>query len=141
MADPEALSGSELAAFDPPIARAVVAVLRSEGIRAWLVGETAEDASLVHVVPEDRGAALAALTRRMEEVHERAGEEAEVDADLGVADPPLVMERFRSAGLLIGVILAPLLVVTLARTRLSVGMTLAVVVGGAVALMLARRPR
>ena len=141
MADPEALSGSELAAFDPPIARAVVAVLRSEGLRAWLVGESAEGASLVHVEPENRAAALAALSRRMEEVHARAGEEAEMSGDLGVADPPLVMERFRRAGLAVGVVLAPLLVITLARTRLSVGMTAAIVVGGVVALMLARRSR
>lgn len=141
MADPEALSGSELAAFDPPIARAVVAVLRSEGLRAWLIEEPAGDALLVHVVPEDRSAALAALTRRMEEVRERAGEEAEIGAGPGLAEPPLVMERFRRAGLAVGILLAPLLVVTLARTRLSLGMTLLIVVGGAVALMLARHSR
>jgi len=139
--DSEALSGSEFAAFDPPIARAVVTVLRSEGLRAWLVGESAEDEFLVHVVPEDRAAALTALNRRMEEVRICAGDEAATAADIVPGDPPLVMERFRRAGLAIGVILAPLLVVTLARTRLSIGMTLAIVFGGAVILMLVRRPR
>lgn len=134
-------------------------MLRSNGVRAW----TGEDgparggAVSVHVAPEAHEAAVSTLARHMEEVHalagrSRAGEQAErrpsarrpareVDDDDPEAGPPLVMERFRQAGLLIALVLAPLLVITLARTPMSAGVAAGIVILGAMAIAAARNRR
>jgi hypothetical protein len=150
----DAAPGSEFAAFDPPLARAVVTVLRREGLRAWLGRDRGGGTVHVFVDPDDREAALACLGRRMDDVQELAARQREdapparpapagrgqVDGDDGGEDArPLVMERFARAGMVLALVLIPLLVVTLASARVPRGIAVAVVVLGVLGVWAARR--
>lgn len=149
--DPSALV--PLVAFDPATAHAVVAVLRRQGIRAQADDGDAEQ--LVRVPAHRRDTALRVLATHMEDVRaalDRAP--APPPSDRGSADPaavrdddagrgpPLVMERFRSLGLLVVIGLAPLLIVTLASVPIPRAVAITIVVAAAaliVALILRRR--
>lgn len=141
--DPSAPASHELGSFDPVLATAVVAVLRSERLRVWA------EQGRVLVVPADREAALAALAARMDQVNALAAElrdQPPEDAqEAGWREPPgwegrpLVMERFRRAGAGVALLLVPLLGVTLAQTLLPRQVIVAVLVVGAGAVLLARR--
>jgi hypothetical protein len=142
----------ELASFDPPVARAVVAVLRRAGVAAEAsdvdTAEAAGGEATVLVSPAQRDAALALVAARMEDVrqhvleHERRvappPEVVEVDDD----EPrrPLVLERFRRLGF-IAIALVPALVVTLANVRLPAAYVGAIVLGGIVLLTAWRNGR
>jgi hypothetical protein len=135
----------ELASFDPPVARAVVAVLRRAGIAADAADlETAEHAgteATVRVPPEHRDAALSLVAARMEAVrqhvleHERRVAPPTVVEEADELEPrrPLVLERFRRLGF-IAVALVPALVITLANVRLPGAYVAAIVLGGIVLL-------
>lgn len=136
-----------LAVFDPPLARAAVAVLRAAGVRAWLEPGR-PDGDAVYVVPDDHDAAWQALARRMEEVRAQAADAsaarpsvpvgrapAEPPHDDAEAHRPLVLERFRSAAALVVVLLVPLLAVTLAQTALPRGAVPAIVLAGTVVVL------
>lgn len=131
---------ADFGTYDPPLARAVVAVLRDEGLRAWVEDEDGSGGRVL-VVPVDQPAAVSALARRMEDVRELAAAEATADRPHPPSDrpAPLVMERFRSAGALVAVLLAPLLVVTLSWVGLTPGLVAAVVVVAALAIVVVRR--
>lgn len=142
MPTPEA-DFAELATFDPPLARAVVTVLRGAGLPASL-GAGAAGQAAVLVPPERRGEAFAIMAARMDDIHaETAGAgavprpapppEPVAWADDGADHRPLVLERFRRFGW-VAVALVPLLVITLANVRLPAGMVLALVVGSVVLL-------
>jgi hypothetical protein len=150
-----------LAEFDPPIARAVVTVLRRAGLPAAVGDTNAEEATVV--VPADRREeAFAVLSRSMDDVQaEVAGSRtvtvrrrdaerrdggrmdagrADADVDDDEYGPPLLFERLRQFGFL-AVLLVPLLVVTLAQVRLP-GIYMAVaVIAGVVALTAWRNGR
>jgi hypothetical protein len=127
-----------------------VTVLRANGVQAWIdeEGVTAGDSVSVHIPPDAHDAAVETLARHMEEIHALAGQgrrraqagqatqsgPANLDEDDLGSGPPLVMERFRQAGFVIALVLAPLLVVTLARTPMSRGLALGIVILGAVLL-------
>jgi hypothetical protein len=139
----------ELATFDPPVARAVVAVLRRAGITAEAVNvdaaERAGGEATVLVPPDDREQALALVAARMEAVrqhvleHERraAPPAAPPEGDDHEPRRPLVLERFRRFGF-VAIALVPLLVVTLANVRLPAVYVGAFVLGG-IALLTAWR--
>lgn len=151
------MTDTELSTFDPDLADAVVRVLRRHGFDAW-VGEPAGAAGAertVHVASGARDRALALLADRMEEVTGELAEHrstagrrrparAEPDAGRdGAGDDgsrPLVMERFRRAGLNLAVVLAPLLIVVLARPPFPLALTAVVLVAG-MALIVALRDR
>lgn len=57
------------------------------------------------------------------------------DGDGDEAHRPLVLERFRSAAVLVAVLLVPLLAVTLAQTALPRGAVLAIVLAGTVVVL------
>ncbi|MPZ88354.1 MAG: hypothetical protein GEU81_09815 [Nitriliruptorales bacterium] len=131
-------------------------MLRANGVRAWISegGASGGGAVPIHVPPEAHEAAVSTLARHMEVIHalagqSRSGERAErrpaqgrppreVTGDEPEAGPPLVMERFRQAGLLIALVLAPLLVVSLTRVPMSRGVALGIVVLGMIAIAAAR---
>lgn len=144
----------ELAAFDPPLAEAVAAVLTGAGVPAALDEAPGGERSVL-VPAARRSEALAALASRMDEVqalaagrprgpagavgdggeHAGAGDAGGEHAGAGDAggQPPLVLERFRSFGW-VAVALVPLLVIALARVRLPAGAMIALVVGSVVLL-------
>ncbi len=139
-----------LADFDPALARAVVTVLRREGIPATIVGdEVSAMAEVTVLVPDElREAALATMWRSMEAITaeqrrttpvstawtqpEAAFEDPhESEEDDG---PPLLFERLRSLGF-VPVLLIPVLVVTLAQVRLPAAYVVAIIIGGMAALV------
>lgn len=145
----------QLATFDPPLADAVVTVLRREGIRAH--AEPVDKDQVEITVPADsREQALTVLAGRMEAVRELVGgsgevntvesdgrpgpdgEQRPVDSDLQDEDEapqrPLLMERLRGVGYGLAALLVPLLVVTVAGGNLPAGYALAVFVAGLVAV-------
>jgi hypothetical protein len=151
----------QLAEFDPPVATAVVTVLRRAGLPASLAGSgTSADEVAVMVPAECREEALAAMASSMEAIRDelarsRAGGRRAVDpahggerdrpvtsaADAHDADDaddelhrPLLFERLRSLGFL-PVLLVPLLVVTLSQTRLPAIYAVAVIVGGGLVIV------
>lgn len=133
----------ELATFDPPVARAVVAVLRRAGVPADAAdadeAERSGGEAAVRVPPDRRDAALAIVAARMEDVRERVLEHerrvAPPAPPIDSAEPerPLVLERVRSLGF-IAVALVPALVVTLANVQLPGVYVAAIVVGGIILL-------
>lgn len=141
-----------LADFDAPVARAVVVVLRRAGVPARLAGEVppgSADPELTVVVPEDRrDEALAAMAAAMEEIQAEVSRQApaptapagpdaddeDEDEDEEGGHRPLLFERLRRLGFL-PVLLVPLLVVTLSQTRLPAAYAIALVVGGAAAVV------
>jgi hypothetical protein len=143
----------ELATFDPPVARAVVSVLRRAGIGADAVDlDTAELAggeATVLVPPHQRDEALHLLAGRMEAIrqhvleHERRAAppapSVEVDDEAG-PHRPLVLEQFRRFGF-VAIALVPVLVVTLANVRLPGVYVGALVLGGIVLLTAWRNGR
>ncbi|HUG84499.1 MAG TPA: hypothetical protein VMM13_08030 [Euzebya sp.] len=132
--EPQHDDGVTLSAFDQRTASAVVSVLRRAGVAAWLAAGHDEDVEVL--VPDgQREVAMRELGTRMEEVRaevqsappsdDRPAEPTGAVARTGApvpdpddvhAGPPLVMERFRSMRILAAVVMAPLLVVTLAPT-------------------------
>lgn len=145
---PDRETTTQLATFDPPLADAVVTVLRGEGVPARtepLDGPAAGPPGEVEVrVPSDRREeALGLLAGRMEEIRALVHAAGAVTAtplpldDGGGEDsgPPLVMVRVRRMGLGVAVLLVPLLVITLAQTGLPVGYALAVFVIGLVVVV------
>jgi hypothetical protein len=138
---PKIPSPVPLADLDPPVARAVVAVLTRAGLPAAVAvhGAAAPIADeLTVVVPESRREeALATMAASMEDIraeldHVRPSRVAEEDdQDEG---RPLLFERLRSLGFL-PVLLVPLLVVTLSQTRLAPVYAIAIIVGGGLVLV------
>lgn len=148
--DAEESARTQLATFDPGLADAVVTVLRRAGVRAWSRRETGSEETAVHVPEDERSSALDLLADSMDEVHAlaRPGAEASrpaprpagepvheaAEAALDEEDgPPIVMERLRRMGFL-ALMLAPLLVITLALPHVSLTVALVVYVGGLVVL-------
>jgi hypothetical protein len=138
-----------LADFDPPIADAVVTVLRRAGLPASVAGATGDEATVV--VPADRRAeAFAVLGRSMDAVHSELAEARAVAVrraprtppvdEYGEEHRPLVFERLRQFGFL-AVLLVPLLVVTLAQVRLPAVYMAVAVIAGVVALTAWRNGR
>lgn len=150
-------TSAQLATFDPPLADAVVTVLRREGIPAR--SEPADHDQVEIMVPADRRErALTLLASRMEAVHDllngsreattvesddpppsaggRAPVGGEVLQDGGEEAPqrPLLMERLRRVGYGLAALLVPLLVITVAGRNLPAGYALAVFIGGLVAV-------
>lgn len=140
---PEPDTSAQLATFDPPLASAVVAVLRGMGISA-AVEPLDHDEVEVRVQAARREEALAVLASRMEEVQRLAqaslaggGSPATEQQPAGdaEAEPPIVMERLRRMGLGIAVVLTPLLIITLAGGPLPIGYALALFILGLVAVV------
>lgn len=143
---------AQLATFEPPLAEAVAAVLRREGVPATC--QPADHGEVEVVVPASRRAeALSLLADGMEAIRELAhgsdGEDGTAGPGPGgratstgwheTSEPeeegrPIVMERLRRAGFGLAALLVPLLAVTAAGRGLPVGYTLVVFVGGLVAL-------
>ncbi|CAN5361209.1 hypothetical protein BH23ACT9_BH23ACT9_16210 [soil metagenome] len=144
--------GVALTAFDRRTAAAVVTVLQGAGVSAWTGADDGADVE-VRVAADDRDRALTELGARMEEVHaavskaDRQAPRVQADAPLPDPDdvhagPPLVMERFRSMRYLTAIVLAPLLVVTLAPTlRGGTGRMVVIIGMGVVAGLLLWRAR
>ncbi len=118
-------------------------ILRDEDLRAW-VAEDDPRQGRVLVVPADHERANEVLATRMEDVQRLAERMREASGDRRPSEPdaarprPLVMERFASMGWLIGLVLAPLLVVTLAQTVQSLRVVLVVLAVGLAALVAGR---
>lgn len=148
-------TSAQLATFDPPLADAVVTVLRREGIPAH--SEPVADDQVEITVPADRREqALTLLAGRMEAVNELvngSGDVTTVDSEsppTGERRPvegedlqgdgeeapqrPLLMERLRRVGYGLGALLVPLLVITVAGRNLPAGYALVVFIGGLVAI-------
>lgn len=129
------------AELDPPLAQAVVAVLRDAHLRAW-VEESGGDVDRVYVVREDHTAAEVTLTARMEDVQALARRIAEPPPPAGAARHdtggearrPLVLERFRRTAVVVVALLVPVLAVTLAQAALPRGAAAALVLLGVVAV-------
>lgn len=146
----------QLATFDPPLADAVVTVLRQEGVPAH--SEPADHDQVEVTVPaERREQALILLANRMEAVHDlvrgsgdveavesgghpeatrspEQDESAEGDDEGDEPQRPLLMERLRGVGYGLAALLIPLLVITVAGRNLPAGYALAVFIGGLVAI-------
>lgn len=138
-----------LATFDPALAAAVVTVLRRRGIAA---SEQAEppDEVLVRVPTGRRDEAFAVVAAEMELIRDLASgdepapapapssssslAEAQSAAD-EEGERVLVFEVLRRYGVVLVVVLAPLLIVTLSRPSMPLAFALAVVVGGAAAIV------
>jgi hypothetical protein len=133
---PHSDATTHLETFTPPLARAVVEVLRQGGIPAWADEESGRGAGELAVrVPDGlREEAFVFLASRMDEVHRLAADDPDGETDGHAAERPIVMERFRSLGFL-ALLLAPLLVVTLASPRLPRPLALIVLVGGMAAIV------
>lgn len=150
-------ASTQLATFDPPLADAVVTVLRREGIPAR--SEPVDHDQVEITVPADRREqALTLLAGRMEAVHELVAGSGEVKTvesdghmppagkqhpadheglheDAGEAsERPLLMERLRGVGYGLAALLVPLLVITVAGRNLPAGYALVVFVAGLVAI-------
>jgi hypothetical protein len=139
-----------LADFDPPIAEAVVTVLRRAGLPA-AVGEATDEEATVVVPADRREEAFAVLGRSMDAVHSELAEARAVAVRRAPQPPeldeygeeygrPLVFERLRQFGFL-AVLLVPLLVVTLAQVRLPAVYMAVAVIAGVVALTAWRNGR
>lgn len=137
-------TNTQLATFDAPLADAVVTVLRREGVPA--AARPLGDGEVeVRVPAARRDEALALLADRMEDVRaEVHGGDGSAPTSLPLVDgesaedesgPPLVMDRLRRMGLGVVIVLAPLLVITLAQPNLPVGYALALFVVGLVAVV------
>jgi hypothetical protein len=140
-----------LADFDPPVARAVIRVLRRAGVPADVhepaTAGAGEDGVTVLVPGERRDEAMAALAAGMDAIQEELRRQAPPEHGPGGGtaasasapedaeeEPPLVFERLRRLGFL-PVLLVPLLVVTLSQIRLSAVYAFVLLVGGAAAVV------
>ena len=142
------MTDTELAIFDADLAGAVVRVLRRHGVDAWLAAAPTEGGQrAVHVAATQREPAFGVLADRMEEIHGELAERRpaagrdrghEEDASEPADARPLVMERFRRIGLNVAVLLAPLLVISLARPPFPVAVALITLVGGMAAIVALR---
>lgn len=146
-----------LVSFDRATADAVSVVLRRHGVSVE-TSDSGEEATL-HVPPAQRDAAFAVLARHMEEVqaelarqraHDRPawdggwadqGRDGAADSDSAEEPRPLVMERFRSLGAALAILVIPLMVVTLASAGVPgvVKVTLFLLLAGLLALYVLRR--
>lgn len=137
-------TSTQLAAFDPPLAEAVVLVLNRHGI-ATTVEPTSSDEVEIRVPVDRRVEAMALLASRMEEIHDLVARSGTVTATpLPLEDrteesdedgPPIVLDRLRRMSLGLVVLLAPLLVISLAGVNLPIGYALALFVVGLVAVV------
>lgn len=150
--EPADAESVQLATFDPPLADAVVTVLRREGIPARSAPLDHEQVEVT--VPTDhRDRALALLASRMEAIRDLArGAGESGPAEPGTlsasgdaptpqegeeeeeAQRPLLLERLRRVGYGVAALLIPLLAVTVAGGNLPAGYALAVFIGGLVAV-------
>lgn len=143
---PDGQTSAQLAVFAPALAEAVVTVLQRHGISSAVEPLDHEDVE-VRVPAARRDEALALLADHMEQIHELVGRAGTVTATpVPVTDPqaheedegtgaPIVMDRLRRMSLGLVVLLAPLLVITLAGVNLPIGYALALFVGGLVAVV------
>lgn len=141
---PDGSTSTQLATFEPPLAEAVVILLTREGI-ATTVEPVDLDEVEVRVPADRRVEAMALLASHMEQIHELVAQSGSVTATpLPLADhsvetdengPPIVLERLRRMSLGLVVLLAPLLVISLAGVRLPIGYALALFVLGLVAVV------
>lgn len=133
-----------LASFDPPLAAAVVTVLRQRGITA-AAEPAAGGEALVRVPAGSRDAAFSVVAAHMDRIFELARQEAppapaaaavDVDTEEEVGDRPvLVFDVLRRYGVVLILVLAPLLVVTLSRPSMPLAFAFVVLVGGAAAIV------
>jgi hypothetical protein len=132
---PHSDATTHLETYSAPLALAVVEILREGGIPAWAQDPSGHRSGELAVrVPEGlRAEALAMVANRMEEIHGAAGAAPPTGED-DEASRPIILERFRRLGFL-ALLLAPLLVVTLASPRLPRPLALVVLVGGMVAIL------
>jgi hypothetical protein len=146
---PEHDAGVPLDTFDRPLAEAVVTVLGRHGIRAWtkdagesLPGLDRRQAAVL-VAADDRDLAFATIAGAMVEIREEAEQVPRLIRPRGLGaprsdieeepGPPIVMERIRRMGF-VGLLLAPLLVITLAAPGMPMALAIAIYVAGLVAL-------
>jgi hypothetical protein len=146
---PEHDAGVHLDTFPRPLAHAVVSVLRRHGVQAWAkdAGESLpglDDGQAAVFVPVGaRDMAVATMAATMEEIREEAEQTPRLVRPRGLGSarseiedepgPPIVMERIRRMGF-IGLLLAPLLVITLAAPGMPMALAIAIYVAGLVAL-------
>lgn len=132
-----------LASFDPPLAAAVVTVLRQRGITA-AAEPAAGGEALVRVPAGSRDAAFSVVAAHMDRIFELARQEVppapaaavDVDPEEEVGDRPvLVFDVLRRYGVVLILVLAPLLVVTLSRPSMPLAFAFVVLVGGAAAIV------
>jgi hypothetical protein len=133
-----------LASFDPPLAAAVAAVLRAHGIGASEHGG-ADGEVVVRVPAGRREESFAVVADQMDAIRDLAAAEpadappprppaaAADDDDDG--EPVIVLDVLRRYGVPIVLVLAPLLVVTLSRPSFPLAFALAIVIGGAAAIV------
>ena len=133
--------------FAPAVAVGVVAVLRDEGI-AVTTAPTGDGESRILVLAADRDRALQVLAQRMDEVaHLAAGARMTHSGDTDELDdddrgPPMVLERFRSYGILVVLLIVPVLLMGSLFPRIPALGVIAVLVGIVlvVATLQRRRP-
>lgn len=142
---PDGQTTAQLATFDPPLAEAVLAVLSGAGFEASLEPLDHDEVE-VRVPAARRAEALALLADRMEEIHDRVAEPGTTtvtpvpptdryDRTDDEDGPPIFLERLRRMSLGVVVLLAPLLVISLAGVNLPIGYALALFVVGLVAVV------
>lgn len=147
---PQDGTSAQLATFDPPLAEAVVTVLRQQGVPASVEPLDHAEAE-VRVPAARRDEALGLLATHMEQVRALVdgarADDTTTTTSVPLADPddetgsPMVMERFRRLGLGVAAVLAPLLVITLAQPNLPIGYALLVFLAGLVAIVYWRNRR
>lgn len=151
---PDHVQTADLGAFEPPTADAVVSVLRRRGCPAWADPAAGGD-SLVRVPADRREEALALVAAHMEDIAAMSGSAEPGPSavpplpggrpgstwDAGDSDDPsaekpspIVLEQLRRFGLGLAIVLAPLLVITLAAPSLPLRYALVVFVAGLVAV-------
>ena len=128
-----------LASFDPPLAAAVVTVLRRRGIPASAEPDV-DGEVMVRVPAGSRDAAFSVVAAHMDHIFELAREQAAPAAPAEDAEelgdrPVLVFDVLRRYGVMLILVLAPLLVVTLSQPSMPLAFALVVVVGGAAAIV------
>lgn len=142
---PDGQTTAQLATFDPPLAEAVLAVLSGAGFEASLEPLDHDEVE-VRVPAARRAEALALLADRMEEIHDLVAEPGTTtvtpvpltdryDRTDDEDGPPIFLERLRRMSLGVVVLLAPLLVISLAGVNLPIGYALALFVVGLVAVV------
>ena len=129
-----------LASFDPPLAAAVAAVLRAHGIAASEHDEAGGEVG-VRVPAGRREEAFAVVADQMDAIRDLTAPSPDDEPVAGGVDgaaerePVIVLDVLRRYGVVLVLVLAPLLVVTLSRPSMPLAFALAVVVGGAAAIV------
>jgi hypothetical protein len=146
---PDHDAGVPLDTYERPLADAVVTVLGRHGIPAWTKdsGEALpgldRGQAAVFVPAASRDMALATMAGAMEEIRDEVDQTPHLVRPRGLGSPrsdiedepgpPIVMERIRRMGF-VGLLLAPLLVITLAAPGMPMALAIAIYVAGLVAL-------